>query len=116
VRPQRRRAGAGHDWHPSWGGALELWYEQRTRCEASYLPVLERLIVMDHGDAYWHGHPTPLACPEGCFRASVWAGPFRAVSAATPGVFLEDIHACPWGGRRRILREAQDRAALAGAG
>ena len=61
------------DWQPEWGGALELWDEARTACEASYLPVLDRLIVMAHGDTYWHGHPEPLACPEGRFRASVAA-------------------------------------------
>ena len=53
----------GQDWQPGWGGALELWDEARTRCEASYLPILDRLIVMDHGDTFWHGHPQPLACP-----------------------------------------------------
>jgi hypothetical protein len=63
----------GRDWDPAWGGALELWNESRTRCEASYLPVLDRLVVMAHGDTYWHGHPEPLACPEGRFRASVAA-------------------------------------------
>ena len=28
-------------------------------------PLPDRLVVMAHGDTYWHGHPTPLACPEG---------------------------------------------------
>lgn len=63
----------GRDWDPAWGGALELWDGPRTRCEASYLPVLDRLVVMAHGDTFWHGHPEPLACPEGRFRASVAA-------------------------------------------
>ncbi len=72
----------GLDWQPAWGGALELWNEPRTRCEASYLPLLDRLIVMDHGDTYWHGHPQPLACPEGHFRASVSA--YYYVAAASP--------------------------------
>ncbi len=61
------------DWQSSWGGALELWDRERTKCEASYPPVLDRLIVMTHGDDYWHGHPSPLACPEDRFRASVAA-------------------------------------------
>src|SRR6478609_10511869 len=61
----------GRDWQPTWGGALELWDEPRSRCEASHLPLLDRLIVMDHGDTYWHGHPQPLACREGRYRASV---------------------------------------------
>ena len=63
----------GEGWQPAWGGALELWDEPRTRCEATYLPLLDRLLVMAHGDAYWHGHPAPLTCPEGRFRASISA-------------------------------------------
>lgn len=72
----------GQDWHPDWGGALELWDAGRTQCEASYLPLLDRLLVMDHGDAYWHGHPAKLACPEGRFRASVSA--YYYVAAPSP--------------------------------
>ena len=61
----------GVDWQEGWGGALELWNADRTACEASHLPILDRLIVMAHGDTYWHGHPSPLACPEGRYRASL---------------------------------------------
>jgi len=82
----------GHDWQPDWGGALELWDEARTRCEASYLPLLDRLIVMDHGDTYWHGHPTPLSCPEGRFRASVSA--YYYVAAPSPGE--DSAHGAIW--------------------
>lgn len=77
----------GVDWDPAWGGALELWDEARTRCEASYLPILDRLVVMAHGDAYWHGHPAPLACPEGRFRAAVAA--YYYVASASE----DDAHA-----------------------
>lgn len=70
------------DWQPEWGGALELWNEPRSRCEQSYLPELDRLIVMDHGDTFWHGHPQPLACPEGRYRASVAA--YYYVAAPSP--------------------------------
>ncbi|MBA3539718.1 MAG: 2OG-Fe(II) oxygenase [Deltaproteobacteria bacterium] len=70
------------DWDPSWGGALELWNASRTACEASYLPVLDRLLVMHHGDTYWHGHPAPLACPDGRFRASISA--YYYVAAPSP--------------------------------
>ena len=45
-------------------------------------PVLDRLIVMDHGDSFWHGHPQPLACPEGRFRASVSAYYYVAAPSA----------------------------------
>jgi hypothetical protein len=70
-------------WRPEWGGAIELWDEPPTRCIAGYLPVLDRLLVMAHGDTYWHGHPAPLACPEGRFRATVAA--YYYVAAPSPG-------------------------------
>jgi len=79
-------------WAPAWGGALELWDEGRTRCEASYLPCRDRLIVMDHGDTYWHGHPSPLACPEGEHRALVAAYFY----VATPAAGEDDAHGAIW--------------------
>ncbi len=85
------------DWEPSWGGALELWDEGRTRCEASYLPVRDRLVVMAHGDTYWHGHPTPLACPEGRFRASIAAYFY----SAAPSPEDDEAHAAIWPSSRR---------------
>jgi len=82
----------GNDWQPAWGGALQLWDEPRTRCEASYLPVLDRLIVMAHGDTFWHGHPEPLACPEGRFRAAISA--YYYVAAASS--LEQDSHGAIW--------------------
>jgi hypothetical protein len=83
----------GYDWAPEWGGALELWDEARTRCEASYLPVLDRMVVMAHGDTYWHGHPAPLACPEGRFRASLSAYYYVATP---PSSGEADAHGAIW--------------------
>lgn len=82
----------GSDWQPEWGGALELWNEARTERQARYLPLLDRLIVMAHGDAFWHGQPEPLACPEGRFRASVAA--YYYVAAQSPGE--ADSHGAIW--------------------
>ncbi|HVJ95122.1 MAG TPA: 2OG-Fe(II) oxygenase [Labilithrix sp.] len=82
----------GVDWQTAWGGALELWNDERTRCEASYEPQLDRLIVMAHGDTYWHGHPSPLACPEGRFRASVAA--YYYVAARSPAD--DEAHGAIW--------------------
>jgi hypothetical protein len=84
------------DWSPAWGGALELWDQERTRCEASYLPLPDRLVVMAHGDTYWHGHPDPLACPEGRFRASVAAYYYVA---APPSSGEDDAHGAIWATR-----------------
>jgi len=81
------------DWSPAWGGALEMWDEARTRCEASYLPLPDRLVVMAHGDTWWHGHPAPLACPEGRFRASVAAYYYVATP---PESGEDDAHGAIW--------------------
>jgi hypothetical protein len=70
------------DWQPEWGGALELWDAQLTRCEARILPVLDRLVVMAHGDTHWHGHPEPLRCPEGTGRRVLTA--YYYVAEASP--------------------------------
>lgn len=82
----------GRDWRPEWGGALELWDEARKQCEASHLPLFDRLIVMDHGDTFWHGHPHPLACPEGRYRASIAAYYY----VAAPGPDEENSHGAIW--------------------
>lgn len=82
----------GEGWDDAWGGALELWNEDRTRCEASYAPRLDRLLVMAHGDTYWHGHPAPLACPPGRFRASLAAYYY----VARPSADEDDAHGAIW--------------------
>ncbi len=81
------------DWSADWGGALELWNEERTRCEESLLPLPDRLVVMGHGDTWWHGHPTPLACPKGRFRASVAAYYYVATAPASGE---DDAHGAIW--------------------
>lgn len=82
----------GREWEAAWGGALELWNEDRTKCEASYLPVGDRLIVMAHGDTFWHGHPAPLTCPSGHYRASIAA--YFYVATASPDEV--DAHGAIW--------------------
>lgn len=80
------------EWSPEWGGALELWNEDKTACEASYAPLRDRLLVMDHGDTFWHGHPSPLACPDGRFRAAVLAYYYVAAPTAAD----DDAHGAIW--------------------
>lgn len=61
------------DWDAAWGGEFELWSADAKTCVTRIAPKLDRLVVMAHGDTNWHGHPTPLACPSGRFRASLAA-------------------------------------------
>ncbi|RKH31333.1 2OG-Fe(II) oxygenase [Corallococcus praedator] len=60
-------------WEAAWGGDLELWSADLARCETRIAPLLDRLVVMAHGDDHWHGHPSALECPEGRGRAAVAA-------------------------------------------
>jgi hypothetical protein len=59
------------DWNPEWGGALELWSADMQRCERKIDPLFNRLVVFSTTERSYHGHPTPLACPEGRSRRSV---------------------------------------------
>jgi hypothetical protein len=65
-------------WDAAWGGELELWDRARTRCEVAIAPLPDRLVVMAYGEDHWHGHPTPLRCPEGELRAVVAAHYYAA--------------------------------------
>lgn len=84
------------DWQPDWGGELELWNADLTACGARIAPVLDRLVVMAHGDTYWHGHPTPLACPDDrgrCVVAAYFYTAEESPNAPTP-------HSALWAPRR----------------
>ncbi len=59
------------DWKEEYGGQLELWSRDMSRCEAKILPVFNRTVVFSTTDFSFHGHPAPLACPEGRSRKSV---------------------------------------------
>jgi hypothetical protein len=59
------------DWDASWGGSLELWDRQMARMVTAILPVSNRLVVFTTTDDSYHGHPDPLACPEGRTRRSM---------------------------------------------
>jgi hypothetical protein len=59
------------DWRQEYGGELELWSRDMARCEQRILPVFNRTVVFSTTDFSFHGHPRPLACPEGRSRKSV---------------------------------------------
>lgn len=59
------------DWKEEYGGHLELWNRDVSRCEQKVLPVFNRTVVFSTTDFSYHGHPTPLACPGGWTRKSV---------------------------------------------
>lgn len=58
-------------WQEAWGGALELWDSKCERSVASYLPLFNRVVIFSARSDTFHGHPTPLQCPEGVWRKSI---------------------------------------------
>ena len=59
------------DWDPGWGGQLELWSADMTRCEQRIEPAFNRLVVMETSSTSHHGHPDPLRCPSDRSRRSL---------------------------------------------
>ncbi|MGC1393044.1 MAG: 2OG-Fe(II) oxygenase [Coleofasciculaceae cyanobacterium] len=59
------------DWQKEYGGYLELWDKEITKCEKKILPIFNRLVIFTTTDFTYHGHPEPLTCPEGWTRKSL---------------------------------------------
>ena len=59
------------NWREDYGGHLQLWDRNMSRCEAKILPIFNRLMVFGTTDFTYHGHPDPLECPEGMTRKSL---------------------------------------------
>lgn len=58
-------------WREEWGGHLELWDRDVTRCVERILPAFNRTVVFSTTETSYHGHPHPLACPPGNSRKSL---------------------------------------------
>jgi len=59
------------DWEESFGGNLELWDRDITKCEAKIQPLFNRCVIFNTTDFSFHGHPEPLACPPDRTRKSL---------------------------------------------
>ncbi len=59
------------DWDDDYGGHLELWNRDATRCVKKIAPVFNRAVLFETGKYSYHGHPEPLKCPEGRRRNSL---------------------------------------------
>ena len=59
------------DWKEEYGGSLELWDKKVKACEARIAPVFNRAVLFSTTDESFHGHPTPIAPPEGVPRRSI---------------------------------------------
>jgi hypothetical protein len=55
-------------WKSKWGGALRLEHDGE---RVEYLPQAGRAVLFRTDAPGLHGHPEPLACPEGVMRRSI---------------------------------------------
>ena len=59
------------NWHEGFGGHLELWKKDMSRAFAKILPIYNRCVIFNTDRDSFHGHPTPLTCPENSTRKSI---------------------------------------------
>ena len=59
------------DWKSAYGGELELWSEDMSRCEQRIAPRFNRAVIFATDDISYHGHPEPLRCPPETSRKSI---------------------------------------------
>jgi Rps23 Pro-64 3,4-dihydroxylase Tpa1-like proline 4-hydroxylase len=59
------------DWKDEYEGHLELWNQDVSRCVKRVRPSAGRCVIFNTDADSFHGHPRPLACPEGTTRKSI---------------------------------------------
>lgn len=59
------------NWEVSYGGQLELWDKKMKRRIKKVMPIFNRCVIFTTDKKTYHGHPIPLACPEGVTRKSI---------------------------------------------
>lgn len=59
------------DWKDEYGGKLELWDKTMQSRVHSVAPVYNRCVIFNTDADSFHGHPDPLATPEGVKRRSM---------------------------------------------
>jgi len=76
-------------WDEAWGGALELWATDMSRCVERIPPLFNRTVVFSTTSVSFHGHPEPLACPPGHSRKSL---SFYYYTAGRPEAERSEAH------------------------
>jgi hypothetical protein len=58
-------------WRADYGGQLELWNADASRCERTIEPLFNRAVLFPTRSDTFHGHPTPWTAPDGIYRQSI---------------------------------------------
>jgi len=66
-------------WLTDWGGQLELWNRDVSKCVRSVDPIFNRCVIFETSEISYHG-VTSVTCPEGMVRRS-FAGYYYTTAA-----------------------------------
>jgi 2OG-Fe(II) oxygenase superfamily len=94
-------------WQPEYGGQLELWNEDGTRCEKVIEPIFNRTVIFEIDDTNFHA-VRPVAFGLGAARKA-FAAYFHTVDgriAPHSSIFSPSIYRNRDGIIRRVAREA----------
>ena len=72
------------DYEKSWGGNLELWDDRNRRPIESISPEFNRCVIFATDNKSYHGHPSPLNCPENSARRSLALYYYQKTNKALP--------------------------------
>ena len=59
------------DWREEFGGQLELWSENMTALERSYVPLFNRCVIFNTTSESYHGNPKAINHPDNIARRSI---------------------------------------------
>ncbi|HAX19476.1 MAG TPA: proline hydroxylase [Hydrogenophaga sp.] len=99
------------NWKEEYGGSLELWDQEVTKCEVKILPVFNRLAIFSPTSKTFHGHPDPLTCPDGDSRKSLAlfyytnGRPANETNQSHTTIFAERPHESIGGMRWRVSQD-----------
>jgi Rps23 Pro-64 3,4-dihydroxylase Tpa1-like proline 4-hydroxylase len=74
------------DWDESYGGQLELWNKDMSKCAVKVRPVFGRAVIFNTALDSFHGHPDPLSCPPERSRRSIATYYYTAAEEGLPAL------------------------------
>ncbi|HUI03420.1 MAG TPA: 2OG-Fe(II) oxygenase [Acidimicrobiales bacterium] len=89
------------DWRPEYGGDLELWRTDMSKCERSVAPIGNRAVIFTTDADSFHGHPEPMTCPPGLARQSLAL--YYFTEEERPVVRSTEYRARPGDGARAVV-------------
>lgn len=59
------------DWSAEYGGDLELWEKDMSKCAVKIAPIFNRIVIFNTDEDSYHSFPDPIQCPDGVSRKSI---------------------------------------------